>query len=354
MKSIGCFVSPHGFGHATRVSAILESLCQLTKVEAHIYTTVDESIFAQGSYNYTYHHITTDVGFVQHDAFHLDIPETITQLQQLFPFDPVLLRSLAHECRQHRLLLCDISALGITIGKITGVPSVLVENFTWDWLYEPFLTHHPGLNDFSNYLGTLYAEADVHIQTEPFCQSSPSALRCGPIFRKIREPAERLLPQFDCGKRKVVFITLGGISFTPQFIDKLLKLKDSYFFIIGGQSGTNRVGDNILLLDSLTPHYHPDLINVADITVFKGGYSTLAECYQVGKPTLFITRENFAESHTLENFAKKEMGSIIVDEMEFTSGRWLSHLSALHHLKPPQTPVENGADQVAATLFELL
>ena len=69
MEEIACFISPHGFGHATRAIAVIEAL-QLIRahVHAHIFTTVPRSLFAQTLTSFTYHPVVVDVGLVQSSA----------------------------------------------------------------------------------------------------------------------------------------------------------------------------------------------------------------------------------------------------------------------------------------------
>ncbi len=350
MIQVGCFVSPHGFGHATRTSAVLEALGKRLDITAHIFSTIGEGIFAQTISNYTYHHQLTDIGFIQDDAFHLDMEATCAELESLLPYREDLVDDLAEICRKCSFLLCDISGLGIKVGKRAGIPSVLIENFTWDWLYDFYTRSHPGLGFFTDYLAQTFRMADFHIQTEPLCAPAAADLHCGPIFRKTRGNQEKLRQELGGGSRTMVLITLGGIGHTPDFLNELQEY-DSFFFVFGGQQREHRQGKNVLLLDRSAKYYHPDLIGCADIVVFKSGYSTLAECYQCGTPSLCIQR-NFAESEALERFAEKEMGSTIISQNEFLSGKWPAILT--REVLRGKAAVRNGADEVAEFLLSRL
>ncbi len=71
MKKIGCFISSHGFGHATRISAVLEALQKRGPLLPYIFSTTGEEIFAQTPHCFDYHEQLNDIGFVQHDAFQI-------------------------------------------------------------------------------------------------------------------------------------------------------------------------------------------------------------------------------------------------------------------------------------------
>ena len=352
MHTIGCFISSHGFGHATRTCAILDALARKTAISAHLFTAVNESVFSHSLAPFYHHPQITDVGFVQHDAFHIDIKSTLDGLTQLLPFETQNVTDLAHQCRRFSFILCDISALGIAVAEHAGIPSVLVENFTWDWLYTPYVERYPKLGVYCSYLKNHYERADYHIQTAPCCSPSKADLHCGPIFRSFKETPDIIRARFNSAGRKIVLITLGGIGFTPAFIDILAK-HDNYYFIVTGQQASGPKGENIFLLSSLSDFYHPDLINCSDLVVFKAGYSTLAECYQSGKPTICIGREGFPESSVLESFARQTMHSKIISQADFISGKWLSLLPEIVH-SPVIKQVTNGAERVRDFLLKHL
>jgi hypothetical protein len=57
--------------------------------------------------------------------------------------------------------------MGIPVAQKAGVASVLVENFTWDWLYRQYVADAGELSAHITYLQGLFEAADYHIQTEP-------------------------------------------------------------------------------------------------------------------------------------------------------------------------------------------
>ena len=146
---------------------------------------------------------------------------------------------------------------------------------------------------------------------------------------------------------------MRGIRFFPSFLNLLKKYND-YFFIFCGQQKFTALSENVQLLDRTSSYFHPDLINCADIVVFKSGYSTLAECYQANTATLCIQRDGFAESAVIETFAKRFLFSKIISQTDFTSGQWLELLPHIAPLKPLETARANGADSVAEFLCSLL
>ncbi len=116
--------------------------------EFEIFTEVPEWFFRHSlSGAFTYHPLLTDIGLVQETSLKADLSETMTRLDAFLPFPEQKISELAQIVleRQCRLLLCDISPMGILVAKHAGIPSVLIENFTWDWIYEEYVAECAGL-----------------------------------------------------------------------------------------------------------------------------------------------------------------------------------------------------------------
>lgn len=353
MIKVASFISPHGFGHATRMAAVLQSITGISNIKPVIVSTVPEFIFSQSSLDVEYITLQTDVGFIQNNAFHIDIGKSCTALSSFYPLKSGTVQDIAGRITDCSIILCDISPMGIAAGKAAGIKSVLIENFTWDWLYEPFARENPEIQPYIDYLKQLYSEADIHIQTEPVCYVKDCDLRCGPIYRHGGKNTKVINNTIDNSDRKKVLITLGGIPTETVFFEKLRNYSE-YFFIISGQQKEERIGNNILLLDRMNTPYHPDLINFADLVVFKSGYSTLAECFQSGTSCIYVRRDNFKESQVLESFARKNLNSVSISEHEFSTGDWLDFIEDIDATKRTTAHNQNGADEIAQFLLPFL
>ncbi len=349
---LACFISPHGFGHATRTIGLLQALQDhLPELKARLFTTVPQALFQSSAVPCSYHPVITDVGLVQRDAFVEDRQQTIDKLAELMPFAPLLISECAELCRSCRLIICDISCLGIEVGRAASIPSILVENFTWDWIYA-HMGPDSGLEPFQDFLSASYARADFRIQTDPVCNPAPRNLHCGPIARRHMVERRLIRAELAAAQRQIVLISMGGVSLDLPFIKDLHRHKD-YYFVVAGQSQERAIGDNIRLLGPRSSLHHPDLINGADLLICKSGYSTIAECQQSGTPICCVARENFAESEVVERYVAKEMNGTVINERYFFSGQWLNDLEEMIPGRRETLPV-NGADQAAEFIYSLL
>lgn len=354
MLEIGCFISPHGYGHATRCIGVVEALQELIpELRIQIITTVPQSLFSESLTNFNYHPLEVDVGLVQSAALAADLSATVNRLNHLLPYSDSLIDQAAEICGNCSLILCDIAPLGILVAEKLQIPSVLVESFTWDWIYEPYLSDFPGLRVHAKYFKKLFDSADFRVQTEPLCATTRRDFYCGPIARKLKNTQQDILTFLGCDdrKKKIVLITMGGIAQDIPVQETGLK-KQNHLFVFTGQKETRKINENLFLVDRKASLYHPDLIATADLVVCKAGYSTVAECSQAGSRVLSVGRDDFAESGPLQNFLIEHLGSTPISTTTYESGEWLSMVPELLQ-KPKPVVIENSAREVAAFLKQI-
>ncbi len=358
MKTIAFFVTPHGFGHAGRAAAVMAALQEIDpSLRLEIFTKVPQWFFRESlSGPFGYHSTLTDIGLVQHSALREDLAATVRRLNKFLPFDPALLDALAAEvelvgCES---IVCDIAPLGIAVARTAGVPSVLVENFTWDWIYDGYAQDDTRLSRHVAYLRNIFESADYHIQTEPVSVYRPADLLTPPVSRSPRKSGSEIREKLNIpGDAQAVLITMGGIASQHTFLGQLQGHSRLYFVIPGGSQSV-QMEDNLVLLPHHSRFFHPDLINACDTVIGKLGYSTVAEVYRAGVPFGYIPRARFRESEALAAFAQAQMNGIEIPETRFHNGAWLSLLPDLLALPRIRRIEPNGAAQVAEFIYGLV
>lgn len=359
-NKIAWFISPHGFGHAARAAAVMEAVCKLKPGTGfEIFTMVPEFFFHEsidGSH-FGYHHLMTDIGLVQESALISDIPATVKRLDEFLPFEGEGISNTARRLNTLgcRLVVCDIAPLGIATARTAGIPSLLIENFTWPWIYEHYCKDVPAINQHIHYLEEVFSQADFHFQTEPVCKREHGLPLLPPISRSPRKNRSITRGEMNIpSEEPLVMVSMGGVPEEMPFIDKLSRFPGIYFVIPGSPKYIRE--DNLLRLPHESGLYHPDLIHACDAVIGKPGYSTLAEVYQAGIPFGSVARPNFRESAVMEAFIKKKMHGIMISGKEFHCGDWLKRLPDL--LNPPliqkKTKRQNGAHSAARYILDLL
>ena len=141
-RRIAWFVTPHGFGHAARACAVIEALGERMPLALELFTTVPEWFFAASlKAPFGYHAVRCDIGLAQRDAMDEDLDATVRELDAFLPWPAALVDGLAEAVRARdcEAVICDVAPLGIAVARAAGVPAALVENFTWDWIYESYV-----------------------------------------------------------------------------------------------------------------------------------------------------------------------------------------------------------------------
>ncbi|MDA0578056.1 MAG: hypothetical protein O3B24_08155 [Verrucomicrobia bacterium] len=352
---VACFVSPHGLGHAARAAAVLAALhARRPALVTDIYTLVAESFFEDSrSGPCHYHSLRTDLGMVQKTQFEEDAAATASELARLLPFDTGSVQALAATLRANgcRAVLCDIAPLGIAVARAAGLPSVLIENFTWDWIYATYTADEPRLVPFAAQMRALFDVATHHVQAAPACSPNAKAVQVGVISRRPRTPRDRVRQQLNLAPRtRMVLITNNLLDADGPGAHQLRAYPDCTFVLAGGTAAMRRVG-NLVMLPAVSAFYHPDLVHAADVVVGKLGYSTLAECYQAGVIFAYLTRPRFPESPIMETFARSHMHGARICPADLANGRWLDMLPAWLARPRLARPTPNGADVLADWLL---
>ena len=352
---IAAFVSPHGFGHAARASAIMAAAHRQAGAEFEIFSTVPEWFFDESlPGSYAFHEVECDVGFRQRSALAFDVEATVAALNDLLPYDEDRIEECAEilRSRECRAALCDISPFGVAVAESAGVPSLLVESFSWPWLYEPLFEEAPTLRRLSVELDQWSEQATVHLQTEPLCSRDPRYELLDPISREPtldREAARASLELDPDGT--VVVITMGGYSEPLTFLERLQGV-EGVTFVVTGVGSTERVG-NLHLYDNHTPLFMPNVLRAADGIVAKLGYGIVAEVWREGLPFAQVTRPDSRETPPLEDFARDELSGFPLEPDAFQEGDWIGRIPELVSMPRRPRPDQGGAGRAAEVLLGL-
>jgi hypothetical protein len=358
MASVALFVSSHGYGHAARVSAIVEALGELDDhLHCHVYTTVPEWFFSQSLRRpFAYHHLETDIGLVQRTSLVEDPQATVERLARIVPPPPDLLEEMVGSIDHiaARVVVCDISPLGMLAAEHAGVPVVLVENFTWDWIYRAYTETCPDLEGFARQLGEVFVRATVRVQTEPVCLPLSSAHRVAPVSRRPRLSATAVRRQLRVPEgMPLVLMTMGGIAFDHGDLSAARRHHDA-FFVVPGAAHQEQRDNHLVALPHRSDYYHPDLVAASDLVIGKLGYSTLAEVYHSRAALAFVPRPRFPESPVLAEFATRELGAVDLVAEGMDHWLWLDHIEELIARRRSTGSRPNGARDAARVIFEVM
>lgn len=356
--TIAYFISSHGFGHAARAAAVMQATAAYhPEVQFEVFTTVPSWFFQDSlSIPFKHHHLLTDFGLAQEAPFQADLGDTLDRLEEFYPISPGRLDEISETIQQLecRLIICDIAPIGLLIAKHIGIPSMLVENFTWDWIYRQYSKVNGGINKYINYLKPIFESADYHVQTKPICSPKSPDLITGPVSRKPRTTRDQIRRRLGLlPDRNMILITTGGIPQPYDFLPRLEELSE-FTFVMPGAGPAFDKRNNLIILPHRSDYYHPDLVIASDAVIGKVGYSTLAEVYYAGVPFGYVARANYNESGPMVSFIKQQMPGFAVEESAFFTGEWMNRITELLMLPRVDRKGLNGAEQIGKFILSIL
>ena len=353
-SSIGVFITSHGFGHATRTCAVLNEIYREQRSDFVIFSTIPHWFFSQNlnCANFELVSIKTDIGLVQKNPFTHDLDQTFLELQDFLSFNDSNFNKALElsKDKKFELILCDISPLGLEVASRLGIPSVLLENFTWDWIYDEYLKIHSGWADIIERIREVSEKASLHIQAKPFCSGKKDSLKVPPISRSLVKDPLSIKKSLECDPNsRIILLTTGGIT-TQLDLTHKLKSHPEYTFIVSGDFKEISRDQNVLSLPMNSHVHYPDIVNASSLVVGKVGYGTLSECYATSTPLLGCYRDNFKESDVLRNFAINNLTHSEISIDDFQSMKWTNKiLKVLQEAKIGNRKIHSNGANLAAT-----
>jgi hypothetical protein len=355
MGQVAFFVSSHGFGHAARACAVMaEILRRRPETHFHLFTEVPQWFFAESlGESFTLHETASDVGLVQDSPLVENLDQTIERLDRALFRDPVAIDRLGARLKELgcRLVMADVSPLGLTVAAAHDVPSVLIENFTWDWIYLNYPDAPAGLRRHGREMETAFTVADLRIQTQPMCCPMDGAVRVSPVARRPRTSRGEVRGRLGIpGDEPMLLMSMGGVRWDYGPLRGLEDHNRHWVVVPGGAREVRRRG-RLILLPFCSDFFHPDLVHACDAVVGKLGYSTVAEAYRSGAAFLYVARPRFPESSVLARFVERHMLGVEIEEGALNSGDWLSVAEDLLQGEKRRPEVSDGAEEAVAAIL---
>lgn len=352
VPDIVIYTSGHGFGHAVRCAELCRALLRLDpEGRVQVRTEAPGWIFPSGT---DVVRRRLDIGVVQPESLRIDPSATLARYAEHAEHEDDLITAEAAELRAAgaRLVVADVPSAAFAVAERAGVPGVGLANFSWDWIYEPYVADEPAHAPLLDRLRGQYARATCllrlpfhgdlsvfpHIEDVPLIARRSGADRAT-TRRALGLPAEAPL----------VLLSFGGHTFGGPDVARLRRLS-RYAFVMTVPMSDARSEGNLFALPPLGAEY-VDLLAACDVVITKPGYGIVADVLANRVPTLYVSRPGFREEPILADALEREGRALALPSSalaQWDLGPWLDRLLALD--TPWSDRPLDGAEEAARRL----
>ena len=355
MLRIVCYVSGHGFGHASRVCEVLRAL----QPEAVMVRSTVPRWFFELSYGGAFEHADCrlDVGAVQADSLTIDIDATAAAYAAIEAGREALIAAEVAALSAWRpdLVFADIPGLAFDVAAALAVPGMAMTNFSWDWIYADYAADQPAFVPLVAALRRSYAQATLlcRLPLHGDLGAFPRIRDVPLVARRAARERDDVRTQLALPRdRRVVLLSFGGIGLTLDAVPVIagVDFVGTSGAAVGGAAGCRVIDTDELLAAGVR---YEDLVGAADAVLTKPGYGIVAECIANRTPIVYTARGRFAEYAVLVAGIEAHLANAFIDPIDLRAGRWQTALEcAWSAPMPPPVPID-GAAVVADALTSL-
>lgn len=363
--SVAFYISGHGFGHASRDIEIINALgphlppgfriLVRTAVPRWLFdrTLTTPVVLVEGE---------CDTGVVQIDSLRLDEEATVREASEFYATFEDRSAVEAALLREHdtRLVIADAPPLACAAAAAARVPSVVLSNFTWDWIYSGYAEQFAAIApEVIPTIGAAYATAaagwrlplhggfdtiDAVIDLPFVARHGQRERRSEGTLAAVRVPAER----------PVVLSSFGGYGLRG-FDHATLDCLDAWTVIVTGREPHGPLPPGVTYVNEAEMYdaglRYEDLVAAVDVVATKPGYGIISECVANDTAMLYTSRGTFVEYDVMVRAMPRFLRCGFLDQPSLLGGRWRAVLDEIMALPAPtERPRTDGA-QIAARMI---
>jgi len=403
--NVAYYITGHGFGHVTRSLELIRGLLVTERFRVHVVTNIPRKFFhdelLEFQINIDYFPFTVDdkeqeqvtinqceqlsfvhwdrnldTGGIQRDVIYMDPLLTLdAYYREIHSIRDSLLNIEVQWLQQQHihLILMDATTLACRAGSISGVKTVFVTNFSWDFIYQESLQDIKTLHLFDeNPEEYEKYQQMITIATEdmldctyyirypgvvPLPKEFNMEKSCyGPLItRKIRNSQLREELKIPEGM-KMLLLGFGGHKTEWSLEDSFLPT-GWVCYVLRASPELMPSSRFIALPQNI---YVPDWIHAADVVLGKIGYGFVSESLNGGTPLVYVPRVYWAEEDYLVKVVQDEYHAALPMPLEeFNRGNWEEYLQRAYELRnswtiPPTIHPDTATEQIIGILDHVL
>lgn len=347
MPRLAAFITPHGYGHAAIVTAVVNTLlARHSDLQVTFVTTVPEGVLAErvnGPVRVIGHAGRSDFGLLMSSSTGIRVDDSLAAYAAAHADWPAVVAADAEILRQIApdvVVSCaGYACLAAAAGM--GVPAVCLGPFSWRMMLANYCGDRPEAARILADMDAAYGAAEVFLETAPAVPTGlPHAVPIGPVGGPARMDGAVVRRRLEVAAgRPLAVLAMGGI---PESLSAgSWSALDAAAWLSAGDAG-----------DGLTPVGSVGLsvseaIAACDVVVTKPGYGTFVEAACGGTALIYRDRPDWPETAGLHTWLADYVPVARIDAETFSAGAFGPQLQKM--LQSPRRPLSHpfGNDQAA-------
>jgi hypothetical protein len=343
------YISGHGYGHAIRSIQIIQELLELG-VAVIIKSTTPDFLFSEGlSRPVQINAEGFDVGLHQIDNIRFDLAKTKEGVK-------ALLASAEDRIKKERIYLSDQGVSGVVsdipfiplaAAARSGLPSIGISNFSWDWIYSFYVKDDPEWLPLVKAIAGYYREGGFLLRL-PFHGEMSAFPRIEDIPLVARRSRKgKIKIRQDLGlpfERKIGLMGFSCLDLRGGAIPEIARFSQDYLFLI--RPPLNWKSSVFRKVEEGVPF--ADLVCASDFVITKPGYGMVADCLSHGTPMIYSDRGEFPEYPILVEGIKSHLACCHMPNQDLYSGHWGPYLEDISRQPRLRPQLETDGARVAA------
>jgi hypothetical protein len=297
-----------------------------------------------------------DTGIVQIDSLRLDARATIDSARTFYAtFDERVAREAALlQDHDVAFVVADAPPLGCAASAVAGIRSVVVSNFTWDWIYEEYRDELAASPRLVPLIKQAYGQADAawRLPIHGGFESFATIIDIPFVARHARHDRHHTRAAFGVPlDRPLALVSFGGYGVAGLDLRSLDCLQ-RWTILLTGRQPVDDLPPGIHVIDDDWIYErgfrYEDLVRASDVVMTKPGYGIVSECLANGAAIVYTARGRFAEYPVMVAEMPRILGCAEISHDDLFAGRWLASLErAAGAPAPTSRPATDGADVIA-------
>lgn len=342
--SLAFYISGHGFGHASRQVEIINAFAARQPGTRILVRSSAARWLLERTIKHPFELDArpVDTGVIQIDSLHLDARATIAAAREFYGTFEQRAGVEAEMLRANdvSLVISDAPPLASAAAARAGIRSVVMSNFTWDWIYQGYEAELQDAPELIPIIQAAYRDADaawrlpMHGGFETFRNITDVPF----VARHSAHPASATRERVGLPRdARLVLPSFGGYGVEGLDLDTV-DLPDGWQVVHGLREA--EIYDAGLS--------YQDLVRAVDVVITKPGYGIVSECIANDRALVYTSRGRFPEYDVFVREMPRYLRCAYLDNDAVLAGRWRGAIEAVAAaLPPPERPRTDGAEVVA-------